>query len=354
MWKRRLALLLLAGLVGLLLLEGLVRLRQYRRYGTTLTTYYELEEDPVSGLRIPKPGSVAGPIRVNSLGFRGEELDVPKPPGRRRVAFLGGSTTFCAEASALETSWPCQVLEGLRRALPGADLDLVNGGAAAFSTEESLRNLEFRVGPLEPDLVVIYHATNDLVIESRRRAIPLGLYQLDEHRPGWLDRYWLSGYLVRKNLRHWLRRGESDPGHLTFEPELLEPFRVRLAELVRAAQGRGALVALVTFATRLRADQTPAEQQAAAASSLGYMPFFDTADLLAGYAEANRIVRAVAAETGALLIEGEESIPGDAEHFADTVHLRDPGLALQAERVLRGLLDSAEVRARLAPPEPEK
>ena len=80
------------------------------------------------------------------------------------------------------------------------------------------------------------------------------------------------------------------------------------------------------------------------------MPFFDLADLLAGYAEANRIVRAVAAETGVLLIEGEESIPGDAEHFADTVHLRDPGLALQAERILRGLLGSAEARARLAAP----
>lgn len=351
MWKRRLVLVLLAGLVGLLLVEALVRLRQYRRYGTTLTTYYELAEDPVSGLRIPKPGSVAGPIRVNSLGFRGAELDVQKPPGRRRIAFLGGSTTFCAEASTLETTWPHQVVEGLRRALPGVDLDLVNGGAAAFSTEESLRNLAHRVGPLEPDLVVIYHATNDLVIESRRRAIGLGLYTLEEHSPGWLDGYWLSGYLLRKNLRHWLRRDESDPGHMPFEPELLAPFRVRLLELVRAAQARGAVVALVTFATRLRADQTPEEQRAAAASALGYMPFFDLADLQAGYAEANRIVRAVAAETGVLLIEGEESIPGDAQHFADTVHLRDPGLAMQAERVLRGLLDSAQVRGKLTPRE---
>jgi len=354
MWKRRLVLLCAACLAGLVLLEGLVRLRQYRRYGTTLTTYYELEEDPVSGLRIPKPGSEVGPIRVNALGFRGDELDVPKPPGRRRIAFLGGSTTFCAEASALATTWPYQVLQGLRRALPEADLDLVNGGAAAFSTEESLRNLEFRVGPLEPDVVVIYHATNDLVIESRRRAIPLGLYRLDEHQPGWLDRYWLSGYLVRKNLRHRLRRGESDPGHLAFAPDLLEPFERRLTTLVEAVRARGSVPVLVTFATRLRAGQTPAEQQAAAASALGYMPFFDTADLLAGYAEANRIVRAVAAATGAVLIEGEEAIPGDAEHFADTVHLRDPGLALQAERVLEGLLGAPEVRARLANPNTEK
>jgi len=349
MWKRRLALCAALLVGGLVLLEVLVRVRQYRRYGTTLTTYYELALDPVSGLRIPRPGSDAGPIHVNSLGFRGEEIERPKPPGRRRIAFLGGSTTFCAEASSLATTWPVQVLAGLRQALPGADLDLVNGGAAAFSTEESLRNLAQRVGPLEPDLVVIYHATNDLVIESRRRALSLGLYALEEQAPAWLDRYWLSGYLLRKNLRHWLRRDASEPGHMPFEPGLLEPFRVRLTELVRAAQTRGAQVALVTFATRLRPEQTPAEQRAAAASALGYMPFFDVPDLLAGYAEANRLIRAVAAETGALLIEGEETIPGDAEHFADTVHLRDPGLALQARRVLAGLLASPEVRAQLSP-----
>lgn len=345
MWKRRLSLALLGLLAGLILLEALVRLRQYRRYGTTLTTYYELAQDERSGLMIPRPLSVAGPIRVNSLGFRGEEIAQPKPAGRVRVAFLGGSTTFCAEASSLETTWPHQVVEALRRATPGVEFDYVNGGAAAYSTEQSLLNLAHRVGPLEPDVIVIYHATNDLVVESRRRALALGLYRLEEHAPSRLGEYWLSYYLVQKNLRHLLRRDASDPGHMPFEPAILAPFRTRLTELVRAAQARAAVVALVTFTTRLRPDQPPAVQEAAAASSLGYMPFFDVPDLLAGYAEANRIVRAVAAETGVVLVEGEEAIPADAEHFADTVHLRDPGLALQAERVSRALLDAPAFHA---------
>jgi hypothetical protein len=344
MWRRRVSFALLGLLGALLLLEGLVRLRQYRRYGTTLTTYYELAQDERSGLMIPRPLSVAGPIRVNSLGFRGEEIEVPKPAGRVRVAFLGGSTTFCAEASSLATTWPHQVVEQLRRAAPEVEFDYVNGGAAAYSTEQSLLNLAHRVGPLEPDVIVIYHATNDLVIESRRRALALGLYRLEEHAPSRLGEYWLSYYLLQKNLRHLLRREDDDPGHMPFEPALLDPFRTRLTELVREAQARAKVVALVTFATRLRSDQAPEVQRAAAASSLGYMPFFDTPDLLAGYAEANQVVRAVAAETGAILVEGEDSIPADDAHFADTVHLRDPGLGLQAERVSRALLDSKAFR----------
>jgi len=318
--------------------------RQYRRYGTTLTTYYELAHDERSGLTIPKPGSRAGPIGVNSLGFRGAELERPKPAGRVRVAFLGGSTTFCAEASALATTWPERVVAGLRAAFPEAAFDCVNGGGAGYSTEESLKNLAHRVGPLAPDVIVIYHATNDLVVESRRRALALGLYRRDEITPSRLGRHWLSWYLFEKNLRHWRRRGASEAGHMPFEAALLEPFRARLLALVRAAQERAPVVALVTFATQLRADQPPEAQRAAAASSLGYMPFFDVGDLLAGYAEANRVVREVAAETGVLLVEGEPSIPADAEHFADTVHFRDAGLALQAERVLAVLRASRELR----------
>jgi hypothetical protein len=347
MWKRRLGLALLGLVAGLLLLEGLVRLRQYRRYGTTLTTYYELERDEASGLLIPKPGSVAGPIRVNSLGFRGGELERPKPPGRIRLAFLGGSTTFCAEASALETTWPHLVVEKLRAALPHGDFDYVNGGGAGFSTEESLLNLRHRVAPLEPDVIVIYHATNDLVLESRRRARTLGLYDPEETAPSALGKHWLSWYLIEKNLRHLTRRGASEPGHMPFEPELLIPFRARLTELVRAARGEADVVLLVTFAVRPRAEQSAGEQVEAAASSLGYMPYFDVPDLLAGYAEANRIVRAVAAETGAVLVAAEETIPGDAAHFADTVHFRDPGLLWQAGRVAEGLLAAPAFQALL-------
>ena len=68
------------------------------------------------------------------------------------------------------------------------------------------------------------------------------------------------------------------------------------------------------------------------------MPFLDVEGLLDGYAEYNRVIREVAWATGAILIEGEDTIPGDPEHFADSVHFRDPGLALQARRVLAGLL----------------
>jgi hypothetical protein len=323
---------------ALLLVEGLVRLRQWRRYGTTVTSYYRLATDPATGLRIPEPGHAVGPITINSLGFRGAEIEQPKPPGRIRLAFLGASTTFCAEASSLETTWPHRVVEGLRAAEPGLEFDYVNGGAASFTTAESLISLEHRIAPLEPDVILYYEATNDFTVDSGRLAVAAGLYQPTERDHAPIGDWWLTYYLVEKNLRQFLRL-RSERERLRLEPrELSRGFEERLTRLVRAAQARASVVALVTFAVQMRRDQSPEVQRAAAASAIYYMPFLDPPALLDGYDEYNRVIRAVAASTGAILIEGEGAIPGDREHFADSVHFRDPGSELQAERILRGLL----------------
>lgn len=50
----------------------------------------------------------------------------------------------------------------------------------------------------------------------------------------------------------------------------------------------------------------------------------------------NRAIRAVASETGAALIDGENEIPGD-EHFNDSVHFKDAGAVIMARRVVTGL-----------------
>jgi hypothetical protein len=346
-WRPVLA---LGGIVlALVLVEVAVRLRQWHRYGTMVSSFYHFEIDPVSGLEIPRPCEEIGPIRINALGFRGPELERPKPARRVRIGFLGGSTTFCAEASSLEASWPDRVVAGLRAAAPDLEFDYVNGAAAGFSTAELLENLEHRVGPLEPDVLVLYEATNDLVQDSRRLAISQGVYAREESQHSPIGDHWLTYYLIEKNLRQLRRQRDHDRPRLVFEPASLSaPFRARLGELAENARRCAPVVALVTFSTQIRAGQPPEQQRAAAENALYYMPFLTVEDLLAGYAEYNRVIREVARATGVLLIEGEDGIPGDARHFADTVHFLDPGLALQAERVLAGLLAAPEYQALLA------
>ena len=105
----RVALLATTVLLGLCLMEGAVRLYEWKRYGTVTGAGFELVLDPATGLHIPKPGQTVRGIRINSQGFRGPEISRVKPPQTVRLAFLGGSTTFCAEVSSNEATWPSLV-----------------------------------------------------------------------------------------------------------------------------------------------------------------------------------------------------------------------------------------------------
>jgi hypothetical protein len=74
------------------------------------------------------------------------------------------------------------------------------------------------------------------------------------------------------------------------------------------------------------------------------MPFMTADGILEGFAEYNRVIREVAAATGCLLIEGEDTIPGDDVHFVDSVHFSAEGCRLMAARVAEALVAAAEVR----------
>ena len=102
-----------------------------------------------------------GKNRHNRLGYRGEEIAMPKPQGRFRIVCLGGSTTYTTEIDDYKLSYP-YLLEKYLKENGVADIDVVNAGVGAWSSWESLINLQFRVLDLDPDLVVVYHSINDI------------------------------------------------------------------------------------------------------------------------------------------------------------------------------------------------
>jgi lysophospholipase L1-like esterase len=310
-------------------------------------SFYEFETDPASGLRVPKPGITRGRdhvIEVNSLGFRGPELQMPKPPGRVRLAFLGGSTTFCAEASSNEATWPALVTAGLAHEFPAHSFDYVNAGAAAFTTVQLMTDLTVRVVPTDPDIVVIYEATNDLSADTREEALRQGLPGTERLGTSWMAQHSVAWELIEKNLRAASPAADTGAPTLHYDAVVLaETYRAHLTALVQEAKRRARTVVLITFAHKQRAGQTPDVQRAAATTSLLWMPYMSLQGVLDGFDAYDRVIREVGAAEGVLLVEGEEQIPGDDEHFADSVHLTDAGCRLQADRVVAALLASPQL-----------
>lgn len=322
--------------------EGAARLRQRIKYGT-FGRVQEFTTDAATGLLVPVPGRDTGALRINSLGFRGDEIEQPKPAQRLRIAFLGGSTTYCAEASSNAATWPARTLALLAEALPSCSLDHVNAGVPGYGIEEVVANLERRVAPLEPDVIVFYEATNDLTRDTRRLAQAQGVYTEHADRDSWPSRFSLAWYLIEKNLvlRERQAAATTDIGRVSFVPrELSRGFEQRLRGLVESAKARAKLVALVTFSIHARREQEQREQLAACNTSLYYMPYMTPALLLDGFSEYNRVVRQVAADTGVLLVEAAEQVPGDGAHFKDSVHFKDAGCERMASLVAGALLES--------------
>ncbi len=321
-----------------------VRVRAHLKYGELLEIGELFEFDEQIGIRVGKPSLdvfFANESQVNTdhFGFRSAELEQPKPEGRFRLAFLGGSTTFNSFASSNESMWSYLVTQGLAERFPETEFDYVCGGVTGYRVKQSRIGFEHRVRPLEPDLVFIYHATNDLAEDSHGLAQAAGLVSAPR-APGFLEKNSVLWRLIVKNLRYGASQeaGLSESAKLDFDPAATSPgFEERLRGLVEEVQATGAEVVLVTFATKFRAEQSPEEQLANLQQSFTFMPYLSPEDTLAGYVEYNRAIERVAEATGALLVDERFSIPGDAAHFADSVHLRDLGLQAQAARVLRGL-----------------
>jgi len=110
----------------------------------------------------------------NSLGYRGDEIVIPKPEGEYRIVCIGGSTTYTSNVGDYKESYPYLLEKKLKEM--GHNVTVVNAGVNNASTWYSLINLEFRILNLDPDMVIVYHGDNDA---ESRLVFPVEFYRGD-------------------------------------------------------------------------------------------------------------------------------------------------------------------------------
>jgi lysophospholipase L1-like esterase len=101
-------------------------------------------------------------VSHNSLGLRGKERAHPKPAGTFRIVTLGGSSVYGSQDSSDDSVWSERLERALATARPGTPIEVLNGGCLGYNSFEMLVQLELRVLPLSPDLVIVYEAINDM------------------------------------------------------------------------------------------------------------------------------------------------------------------------------------------------
>lgn len=344
--KRRLAVLIGLQLLLLVLgLEGALRVRAWKRFGTPRAriadAYLGKTHDfpylvPIAGAELE--GDFVS-LKINSLGFRGEEFPLAKPEGELRIVCLGASTTFCAEASNNAHTWPARLQADLAARYPDRSIRVINAGIPGYCIEHSAENLRRRVLPLDPDVVILYHAHNDIIDDSRAVAVAAGLIGETEPEAKTLsDRIADISVLytvASKNLaiRSGGKAPSADAEQLTALPDdLTDHFTSELAAIHQELKSRDIQLVLSTFITKFRPSQPAEVQRANADITAIYMPWMSMEALNEAFADYNAAILAFAREHQLPIVTDTESIPADDKHFADCIHFADAGCELMARR----------------------
>lgn len=97
---------------------------------------------------------------TNNLGFRGDELKIPKPANEFRIFLIGGSTTQCLhldDSKAINSV----IQNNLRKFTSDRVVRVYNTGKSGEATPEHLALLSQKIIHLQPDLIVVLSGIND-------------------------------------------------------------------------------------------------------------------------------------------------------------------------------------------------
>jgi hypothetical protein len=278
-------------------------------------------------------------LRIDADGFIMPSRKYPHPD--LSLVFLGGSTTGCRLVDE-EQRFP--YLTGvLCEQRFGIKVNSYNAGRDGNHSLHSLDILLNKICPLHPDIVIMLHNLNDLVVllyeksywnQHSSRAV---IFNVNDKIVANCfkvvrDRYIPNLAAELRNFDRRLRSLWKTPDrdgdefarvrgqNLTVDPAaLVKQFEMNLQSFIYLCQARNMVPVLMTMASRFKSSPDPVVLQAVQDAGLDYAQFKALFDLF------NEAIRKKARENNILLIDLAREIPPDKEFLYDIVHFNDRG-----------------------------
>lgn len=267
---------------------------------------------------------------TNSLGFRNEEITLPKLDGVVRIVCIGGSTTVEGPHNAL--TYP-KILEGLLRShFNTSRIEVVNCGVDGMAFPGEQERMEDWLA-LRPDMILHYNIINNtswLIQSATEKALV---------EDGFTGRLYQAA--SESKLLSALGLSCVYPDAAFFTAELDRSVFSCFREMERRAREAGVLMAVASFAVPDGKSVTPAERD-----------FFESTfhmtptkggrlnQLNRMIDEYNRRVRKFCEENALVYIPVAENLTGGIETFTDICHLRIAGIRKKATIVYEHIRDA--------------
>jgi lysophospholipase L1-like esterase len=342
--------LLLSGvLLALLLLEFSLRL-YFGQFGTLqekqsyLYSRDEIQAQRSSSLLLPFVEHGLSPYFPghNTLGYRGDEIQVPKPSGVYRIVALGDSATYGSFVT-YDKTYPYDLQQALRNDYGYKNVEVINAGVPSYTTWNMLLDLAFRISELQPDLVIVDAGWNDLgarelspdcynspspllgIEPARQISVQTGelsrsaFYRLLAIAFGWMENpAHASESVIASPLQCTSQVASEIPQNLQANPPVY--FERNLRELIGVSNVLGIRIMLMSQAYNV---------------NVPYFPEFRRPAII----QHNAITARVAQENGVLFFDYAALAPTDKNSWVDAVHLTTRGSLEQARDVAKFLVD---------------
>ena len=290
-------------------------------------------------------------VSINSMGFRGAELQQPKPSNGFRIWCIGGSTTFDIYAPSDDKTWCAQLASNLQEQYPNRVVESINAGIPGEILRGSMDDVEAYAQTVQPDVVVLYHGPNDLQkIFSEQKMFA----NRQVHRPGerHSEKQMEDGFSIGKVLMYdialfrvvgrWLQTGQHM--QLTFPAGSLHVQSQRtleneLAYAVDITRKVGATPIAVSHA--LRADENAtgeiARIQVGEATMLLQV---NPESTIEAYRTYNQILKRVAQQKNVSYVDVRSAVPSDPSYWGDATHFLEPGSTITAQTIAQEIMRS--------------
>jgi lysophospholipase L1-like esterase len=291
-----------------------------------------------------------GQYTSNNIGFlNGPNGDrktvIPKPSGLFRVNCIGASTTGnYIVADGVSFSYPMELEKILQSALAGP-VEVNNCGQGGYNSADLLVRFSLQVLDTQPDVLVIYHAYNDIrdyltpnfqpdYSHSRRNigesywkfALASKIPYIPIKFLNYLTNNWLPGN-IRNSLIDQITKGVVDA---SINPTLgLQTFRRNLQSIINLAHCNGIRVILSTFCHYIH-DGIKSDPLHRLYGRIVEME--------------NNVIRELAKSNNLDFIDNAVGIPKDARYFLDSIHFTPEGMQLLARNIADALLESTKKR----------
>jgi len=269
---------------------------------------------------------------TNNVGFRDDDVILPKPAGVFRIACVGGSTT--EEGFTNATTYPNILEQKLNDHFAGdPPVEVINCGVVGLdSLGEKRRALDFV--RLEPDLIVEYNGVNDIC----HALLPMWQKEWERDATDRQRRLRRSRFVVTYlNHLFW-------PDDAAMVAQLERSTMNSLRTMWEVIEKRNIAMGLCSFAYPDIDNLSPEERDYYEWNVRTWWQgkYFNFATYCRLVRLYNQCVKALCEQEGLLYVPLAEELKGGPAYFGDICHMRPKGIERKAEILARHLKDYIE------------